>query len=212
MPLTIDYNSFINPTVDWFGDAIDPPIQPYLYQPITENITDLSLDDRTIIFSNLPAGFTVVNAPATTAPYDSVFIDTDYTADYIFLKSGIGMWTGELFTAAYTSGGYWAIGVPYYSSPGVILTGSGDYDTDIKNITWVSISEADNGNTPPEPFALGIFQSGFSWSGTLINEIMTSYDVISPSGIQIRSTGVEGSGFNDIPRVLRNLHVLFSQT
>ena len=212
MPLIIDYSSFINSDVSWFPEDTPAPVQPYLYKSIAENITDLSSDDRTIIFANLPAGMTVLNAPATTAPYDSVFLDINGYDDYILLKNNSdGSWeAGEnSFKAAYTSGGYWAFGEPNGGSPGCILTGFGDADTDISTIQWYGIDEIDNGNSTPSPFNT-IFVTGYSWNETIPNEIMTSYDVISPSGIQIRATGAVGSTFNDIPSALRNLYVLFS--
>ena len=210
MPLIIDYNSFLNPSETWAGGNIDPPNQPYLYQPIA---TNLSSDDRTVIFSNLPAGMEILNAPQTTAPYDSVFFDIEGFNDYILMKNMGSSW-GSLedeLAAAYTSGGYWAFGATSDFSPniGCILTGSGNADTDIADITWIEIDPGSQGNLTPNPFNT-FFNTGYSWNQTIPNEIMTSYNVISPSGIEIQATDVEGTPFNDIPSALRNLYVLFS--
>lgn len=211
MPLVIDYNSFINPYESWAGDNVEAPSQPYLYKPIA---TNLSSDDRTVIFSNLPAGMQVLNPPQTTAPYDSVFLDINGYEDYILLKTELdGYWAGEGFLAAYTSEGYWAFGEPNGQSPGCILTGAGNIDTDIADIQWYPISPSDNGNVAPSPFNNTIFSIGngdYSWNETIPNEIIASYDVVSTSGIQIRATGAGGTPFNDIPSALRNLCVLFS--
>jgi hypothetical protein len=216
MPLIIDYSSFLNPSEIWAGDNIDPPNQPYLYKPIA---TGISSDDRTIIFSNLPAGMEVLNAPQTTAPYDSVFFDIEGGGylDYILLKDNFdGSWAAltldleaSTLSAAYTSGGYWAFGDPDGGSPGCILTGAGNINTSIADISWYGIDPSDDDNPAPSPFNT-VFAVGYSWNETIPNEIMTSYDVISPSGIQIRATGAGGTPFNDIQSALRNLCVLFS--
>jgi hypothetical protein len=211
MPLIIDYSSFINSDSFWLGDDTNAPDQPYLYKSIAENITNLSSDDRTIIFANLPAGMTVLNPPETTAPYDSVFFDLTVADDYILLKNNFdGSWEAinENYEAAYTSSGYWGFGER--TLPGnCILTGSGNASADIASIQWHAINASDDGKPAPSPFS-GELVEGVLWTETIPNEIMTSYDVISPSGIQIRSTGAVGSTFNDIPRALRNLYVLFS--
>lgn len=207
MPLIIDYNSFLNPSETWAGDNTDPPNQPYLYKPIAIN---LSSDDRTVIFSNLPAGMQVLNPPQTTAPYDSVFIDIEGYGDYVLLKNELnGSWAGDGFLAAYTSGGYWALGEPSGGSPGCILTGEGSSDTEIADIQWYGIDPSDDGNATPSPFNT-TFATGYSWNETIPNEILASYDVISSSEIQIRATGAGGTPFNDIQSTLRNLCVLFS--
>jgi hypothetical protein len=209
MPLIIDYTSFTNPDSSWLGDDMNAPSQPYLYKSIAENIANLSSDDRTIIFSNLPIGMTVLNAPATTAPYDSVFFDmTDYD-DHILLKNNFdGSWesTTENYEAAYTSSGYWGFGE---RNGNCLLTGFGNASADIASIQWHEINASDGGKPAPSPFSGELFD-GVSWNETIPNEIMTSYDVINTSGIQIRATGAGGSTFNDIPSVLRNLYVLFS--
>ena len=210
MPLIIDYSSFINPYSSWLGDSANPPSQPYLYKSIRENITNLSSNDRTIIFSNMPDNITVVDASATTAPYDSVFFDMANEDDRILLKNNFdGSWesTTENYEAAYTSSGSWGFGV---QNSNCILTGFGNASADIASIQWLQINASDVGKPCPSPFSGNMSYSSSLWNETIPNEIMTSYDVISPSGIQIRATGAGGSTFNDIPRALRNLYVLFS--
>lgn len=216
MPLVIDYNSFINPYESWAGDNVEAPSQPYLYKPIA---TNLSSDDRTVIFSNLPAGMQVLNPPQTTAPYDSVFFDIEGQGyeDYVLLQNESGGYWSALtlnsepstLAAAYTSGGYWAFGDPGGGSPGCILTGAGNIDANMADIQWNTIDPSDDGNPTPSPFNT-FFATGFSWNETIPNEIIASYDVVSTSGIQIRATGAGGTPFNDIPSALRNLCVLFS--
>lgn len=207
MSLTIDFD-FIS-YGSWNGGA-SPPDQPYLYSPMATDVAGLK--DGVIIFSNMPNGMSILNAPDTTSPYDSVYFDINGYDDSILLKNNNGFWSwpdNSTLGASYTSGGYWAYGSTI-GSPGVILTGSGDANTHIADIQWVGIDEAHNYTSAPAPFGVD-FVLGFSWNATLPNEIMTSYDVISPNSIQIRPTGAGGSGFNDIPRVLRNLYVVFSQ-
>lgn len=137
MSITIDYAQFGTQT----GDFPTAPAQPYQYSSIYNGITDLATDDRVIIFSGLPSGLRIASNPTTTQPYDSVYMDIQSYNDYLFM-SGVGnnQWSDGSVVAAYTSGGFWAIGDVSGNSPGCILTGlSGSASSSILDIEFTGI-------------------------------------------------------------------------
>lgn len=140
MPITIEYSQFVNPT----GTYANNPEQPYNYS-IISTVSDLYDNDRTIIFSGIPSGLIVAANPTTTQPFDSVYIDITEYNDYVLVSGGDNnRWSStgaESFLAAYTSGGFWAIGNDNNDLPvGIILTGlSGDANSSILDIEFTGV-------------------------------------------------------------------------
>ncbi len=150
MPITISYNEFTTQT----GDMPSGASQPYQYSGIKSAISDLDADDRTIIFTNLPSGLEVVQT-LSTEPFDSVFIDIAQYDDYILMKQlndqwqSSGVYSG--FAVAYTSGGFWAAGEINGNSPGTILTGAGNENSSILDISFNGIDYMNTTFTRTEP-------------------------------------------------------------
>lgn len=321
MPITIDYNNFINP----ISNLISGVEQPHQYKSIYTGISNLRLDDPTIIFTNLPSGTRILDDPATTEPYDSVFMDFESMNDYVLLNYSIEgdseYWSadGGAFVASYTSGGFWAIGdatTNLQPQPFVFTTGAGNanssvldiefqpisslYTEDIllsssfdrielekgrsyvfqedsefypdivfnqtENTNWYPVNikkaaEVPNGQQLlisgvaftggayqtvtvdlydagshiywqngelfvtneqlygcPEPFSSHTFSQGYNWVGTVANEILSRYTVISGnennSGIgviQLNTQASNGQSFSSLISPLRKLHINFSR-
>lgn len=138
MPITISYNDFITQT----GNMPSGASQPYQYSGIKSAVSDLDADDRTIIFTNLPNGLRVVPT-LSTEPFDSVFVDIAQYNDYILMKQLNDQWVSDVefsgFVAAYTSGGFWTAGDINGNSPGAILTGAGNENSSILDISFNGI-------------------------------------------------------------------------
>ena len=138
MPITIDYNQFQTIAENL---AIFPQ-QPVDYSPLINGVNDLYDNDRIIIFSGLPNGLQINNPPATSQPFDSVFIDVVQWDDYAYLSGANNTWSNGLSNiyAAYTSGGFWALGEIGGNAPGIFLTGlSGDADSSILDIEFTGV-------------------------------------------------------------------------
>lgn len=206
MPITISYNNFITPT----GSMSIATGIPGSFSPIYSGINNLDADDRTIIFSNLPSGLRVISAQNTTPPFDSVYIDIVQYDDYAYVSGGASLWSGvgggSNLLAAYTSGGFWALGNPEYGSPGVILTGSGDENSSILDIAFEGINLQETTFDTPDSNPINllkarsyIFQGG---SGDFPNIIFDQTEnfpwyavqVNSSNDILISGTSYEGSG------------------
>lgn len=142
MPITINYNNFINPV----SDLIPEVTQPHQYKSIYTGVTNLRSDDPIIIFTNLPNGTRILDDPATTEPYDSIFMDFESMNDYVLMNDyGGNYWQadGGTFVASYTSGGFWAIGdatATVQAEPFVFATGAGNAESSILDISFAPIS------------------------------------------------------------------------
>lgn len=138
MPITIDYNQFQTIAENL---AIFPQ-QPVDYSPLIYDVNNLYDNDRIIIFSGLPNGLQIDSPPGTTQPFDSVFIDVVQWDDYAYLSGANNTWSNGLSNiyAAYTSGGFWALGEIGGNAPGIFLTGlSGDADSSILDIEFTGV-------------------------------------------------------------------------
>lgn len=211
--ITLDYNEFITNTGSFSGSWLSP--SPYRdYAPLYSAVSNLDKTDPIITFSNFPENLKIVDYDLDL-PFDRVWIDLDGTTyDFSYVKNSNNVWISQnsssldyphIWLAAYTSGGYWALGASGSGiSPGVLYTGSGNANSSILDISWQSITEAYDNLAVAAPFQ-SRFTANIPFNGNVYpEEPMIDYEVINDYTISIKTD------IDTLPAPLRKLYIQFS--
>ncbi len=214
--ITLDYNEFITNTGSFAGSSLTA--SPYRdYSPLYSAISNLDKSNPVITFSNFPENLKIVDYNLDL-PFDRIWIDLDFgestTYDFSYISGSNNKWVSEIkdpesynhkWMAAYTSGGYWALGASgAVVSPGVLYTGSGNADSNILDIAWQTIAPEDDMLPVPAPFESLFGVGGPSNPTTYPEEPMIDYEVINDYTISIKTD------IDTLPTPLRKLYIQFS--
>jgi hypothetical protein len=214
--ITLDYNEFITNTGSFSGSWLSP--SPYRdYAPLYSAVSNLDKSDPIITFSNFPENLKIVDYNLDL-PFDRVWIDLNFgeftTYDFSYISGSNNRWLSEIkdpesynhkWMAAYTSGGYWALGASgSLVSPGVLYTGSGNINSNILDITWQAIAIEDDTLPAPAPFQSLLSAGGPSNPTVYPEEPMIDYEVINDYTIRILTD------IDTLAAPLRKLYIQFS--
>jgi len=212
---TLNLLSSITPTGDWLTDSSFPyDMQPYDYSPIKVDVV-LDSENPILEITNIPVGAMIANPPLETPPYDSsmiVFYDGSRVCKAIFKFQDDEIVLYEILT------------------PGYVVNISTEYTLDNTSVL-VNVYITDIYNTPIDDYIMYFYfdlisvingiptdMVSFDVNGVfgsellLINEIASSYSVVSTDIANRRATIRVDKSIENLAPPLNRLFLRFDKT